>query len=265
MNLSQSAVSRQIILLEEELGFQLFDRSNRAIRITEAAKVLLPEVIRLRQEFETARRKAKLVSTGEIGKIKLGHIGSIAYSWLPGLLATFTREFPSVQFDILEISGFEAEKRLLTHQLDIGFWRDPSQSTELDCLAVYTEPFALVIPESYPIQQDTFRPLATLQDENFIMPDLDSEGYYSKELKKLFAEHKLQPKHTITSDFGATILQLVATGMGLSIMPYSYSGSPIKGVRFIKLVQQSVVYMIWRKNDPSVVLKNFRERAVTIG
>lgn len=261
LHLTQSALSRHIQRLEQELGFLLFERSQRTVRLTPAGQLLQTEWTRLVAELDAVHRHARQVSTGEVGSLRLGHVGSVAYGWLPRLLARFMARYPLVQLELQELSAADSEQRLLTYQVDIGFWREPARHPDLVSEPVLTEPMALVVPAAHPVRPDTFHSLADLRDEQFILPALAENTTYGLALRQMFAHYGYLPQRTITSDFGATILNLVAAGLGVSVLPLSYVSQPQPGIRSLPLPHHSTVFMTWRRADTSAVLAQLRAEA----
>lgn len=76
--LSQSALSRHIQRLEAELGFRLLERTPRQVRLTAAGQLLRPEWSRLLRELDAVHRHARQISTGEVGSLRIGHVGAAA-------------------------------------------------------------------------------------------------------------------------------------------------------------------------------------------
>ncbi|WP_165903821.1 LysR family transcriptional regulator [Hymenobacter gummosus] len=264
LGITQSSLSRHVQALEQELGCRLLQRSQRRVRLTEAGQLLQAEWTRLLAELDAVHRYARLVSAGEVGRLRLGHVGSVAPQWLPRLLTAFAARCPQVQLELLEVGAAQSEQLLLTYQLDLGFWREPAQNPALESTAVFSEPLVLVLPAAHPVRAGTFTSLAALREERFILPSLGEEGAYGRALRQMFEGYGYEPQRTITSDFGATILSLVAAGLGVSVLPASYAGSPVAGLRFIPLPHHSTVYLTCRRNDPSAVVGNLRAEAARL-
>jgi DNA-binding transcriptional LysR family regulator len=264
LGITQSSLSRQLQSLEQELGFRLLERNQRRVRLTPAGQLLQTEWTRLLAELDAVQRHARLVSTGEVGRLRLGHVGSVAYEWLPRLLAGFTARCPLVQLELLEVGAADSEPQLLTYRLDVGFWREPAQNPALVSTAVFSEPLVLALPAAHTLRPATFTSLATLRDEPFILPSLDEASAYGRVLRQMFDEYGFQPRRTITSNFGATILSLVAAGLGVSVLPASYAGSPVPGLQFIRLPHHSTVYLTHRRDEPSAVVEQLRAEALRL-
>lgn len=76
----------------------------------------------------------------------------------------------------------------------------------------------------------------------------------------MLEDHKFKPKVYIETDYGGMSLGLVSQGLGLTILPFSYSFSALPNVRFIRLPNEVNLYVTWRKNDNSPVLKNILQQ-----
>lgn len=257
--ITQSALSRQIKALEEELGIQLFERSKRTVKLTKAGAFLQEQWLRMMEEIERVHRQAKSIHEGTFGLISIAYPGSIAYGFLPALISTIANSLPEVKMELVEPTDVSIEQMLLNHQLDLAFRRDPAENPALKSATLYSEHFSLIVPEDHPSTQENFHSLTQMKDEKFILSGLNNKTYYVSRLQQLFREYNFEPNVHIESDFGAMVLSLVARGLGVSIMPSSYASSAPAGVRFINLPQKTNLYAAWRKDDNNPVLKNVLE------
>lgn len=254
--LTQSALSRQIQALEDELGFELFIRNKRSVQLTTAGEFMRDEWQRLLEEINNVHRQAKQISLGEIGTIRIGHPGSISYSFLPDLLAEISEKHPALKFDLIEISALDLDPALLAYKIDIGFNRDSPENEQLSFRLLSQDNFGLFVPKSHSLQNNKSINLKSLNEEKFILPPLKKQSRYAEDLREVFKAYDFTPQTYIESDFGATILSLIAKGLGISVMPASYALQLPKGVRFIELPYQTNLYAVWRKYDDNAVLRN---------
>ena len=223
VHLTQSALSRQIQALEEELGFALFVRNKRTVKLTAAGAFMRDEWQRLLEEIGNVHRQAKQISLGEIGTVRIGHPGSISYSFLPDLIAETSRKYPSLNFELIEISAIEIDRSLLGYKIDIGFNRDRPVNEQLSFELLIEDNFGLFVPENHWLQSGKSVKLKDVKEEKFILPSLTNGSQYAEELKEVFKAHGFMPQPFIESDYGATILNLIAKGLGISVMPASYA------------------------------------------
>lgn len=254
--ITQSALSRQIKALEEELGVTLFERNKRNVKLTVAGRFMKEHWQRLLTDIYSIHKQAKQINDGYFGSISMGYPGSIAYSFLPELLTTINQQLPELKVELVEPTDITFEQYLLNYQMDIGFRREPAVNPSLLSLNLYSENFALVVPAAHHLTDENFTGLQTLTSEKFILSGLHHNTLYVASLQAIFNAYHFTPNVYIESDFGATILSLVAKGLGISILPGSYSFSAQPGVRFIKLPHKASLFVTWRKDDTNPVLKN---------
>src|ERR1700679_3506955 len=103
LHVSQPGLSRQIRDLEDEIGFQLFERSAKALRLTAAGKIFLTEARAVLQRAEDAVKKARAAIGGTQGEIHVGYAPSLTVQILPLMLRAFQGEFPHVRVSLHEI------------------------------------------------------------------------------------------------------------------------------------------------------------------
>ncbi len=255
--ITQSALSRHIKSLENELGFQLFERDKRNVKLTDAGQFLKNEFSKILTDFESVARHAKQIAAGEIGTIRIGHPASITFSVLPQILSGLAEKHPDILVQMFEVDTLDVGASLLTHRIDVAFNRDVPKPKELASKMLMTENFALVVSANHPINRAKNVNLSELKDEYFVLPSLAGQSEHAAQLRAIFAEAGFSPKVRFESDFGAALLGLVAKGLGISVMPFSYSHYLTEEVRFIKINATSTLYAIWRAQDDNAVLENF--------
>lgn len=256
MFITQSALSRQIKALEDELNVTLFVRNKRNVKLTEAGVFFRDHWGPILDEIGRIHRQTKKIHEGESGSIRIGYPGSIAYGFLPELIANVTRTFPELKVELEEPTDISFEQLMLNYQMDLAFRRDPAENPALQSICLYKEQFSLVVPDNHHLDEQNFKGLQEVKDEKFILSGLHHKTFYVTSLRQIFKDYNFDPNVYIESDFGGMILSLVSRGLGISILPSSYSFSASPGVRFIKLPHQVNLYVLWRREDTSPVLKN---------
>nr|WP_255651114.1 LysR family transcriptional regulator [Cesiribacter sp. SM1] len=256
MFITQSALSRQIKALEDELEVKLFERNKRNVKLTEAGIFLRNQWLPMLDEIDRIHRQAKKIHEGASGSIKIGYPGSVAYGFLPELIAGIARSLPELKVELVEPIDISFEQLLLNYQMDIAFRRDPAENPALQSVYLYSEHFSLIVPNNHPLTEQNFQGLQDVKDEKFILSALHQKTFYVTSLRQIFNDYDIEPNVYIESDFGAMILGLVAKGLGVSILPNSYCYSAQPGVRFINLPYKANLYVTWRKDDVSPVLRN---------
>lgn len=257
MFITQSALSRHIKSLETQLGLKLFERDNRNVKLTRAGEFLRGEYGKLITEFESLGRHARQIDAGEIGSLSIGHPASITFSTLPDLLAAMSLKHPAVSVQMHELDAPAFDAALLNYRIDIGFNREAPQIKGLASRKMYTENFALAVPAAHPLAKKRSINPAQLKDEWFVLPCLAGHSEHMEQVQAFFKKAGFEPRVRHESDLGATLLGLVSKGLGVSLMPFSYSYHSPAGVKFIKVDPTTSLYAAWRENDENAVLNNF--------
>jgi DNA-binding transcriptional LysR family regulator len=99
--------------------------------------------------------------------------------------------------------------------------------------------------------------LSDVKNEWFVLPSLEGKSEHVEQLRIMFEAAGFVPRVRFESDFGVTLLGLVAKGLGISLMPFSYSHHFPGGVRFIKIPPTTSLYVVWRHLDENAALENF--------
>src|SRR6266576_2018582 len=122
LRVAQPALSRQIQDLEEEIGFKLFDRLSRGVKVSAAGKVFLEDARRVLQQVEEATRQAKRVASGQSGTLRVGFVESISWHGVvPDSLRQFRERQPDVELQLKPLSSLEQIEGVRSGQLAAGF------------------------------------------------------------------------------------------------------------------------------------------------
>jgi DNA-binding transcriptional LysR family regulator len=255
--ITQSALSRHIKTIEQELGVQLFERNNRNVKLTKAGEFLRDEFGRLLEEFENLTRHAQLIAAGEVGTLRIGHPASITHSVLPELLCRLSEDHPKLIAEMIELTGTEFDAALLGYHIDIGFNRELPKAKGLAAKKIMTENFALVLRADHRLAQKSTVDLTEAKDEWFVLPRLSGKSEHVGQIRAIFDEAGFTPRVRYESDMGATLVGLVAGGLGVSLLPVSYSYRAPEILKFIKIPPTTNLYVIRRESDENAAVKNF--------
>lgn len=256
MNITQSALTRQIQALEAELGVKLFERNKRRVTLTASGKFLRDKYTGIMDEFKFIHQFAKKVELGQVGTIRIAHPDSISFSILPQILKNISCQFPDLRIELVQLIHENEQEFLSEYKIDLAFTRDLSQLEQIKTQKIHTDKLSLVVPQDHFIK--TFEDISTdsLGSEKFILPLADNQSSYLAIVQQVFELFSCEPQSYYYSDFGSTIMSLVSNGLGLSVLPYSFLNNSAPGIRFIELPVQSDLYVCWRAEDNNQILKN---------
>ena len=125
LHVSQPGLSRQICDLEDEIGFQLFERSAKSLKLTAAGKVFLTEAKAVLQRADDGVKKARAVAHGDSGEIHVGYAPSLTVQILPPMLRAFQGEFPQVRVTLHDLSSEEMLAQLGEKKLHVALTARP--------------------------------------------------------------------------------------------------------------------------------------------
>ena len=119
MFISQPALTKQINLLEEQLGFALFLRSNKGAVLTQAGERFRQEVFRLQKEYETLIRDCREIAGSERGKLRVGYFVNVRSSFSLVVAEAYGKRWPKENLELLEISTDSCLRDLLKERVDV--------------------------------------------------------------------------------------------------------------------------------------------------
>jgi DNA-binding transcriptional LysR family regulator len=260
LHLSQPPLSMQIKDLEEELGVQLFDRSNRAITLTAAGDRFLLDAHRILTEAEQAGTTAKKVAAGIVGRLRLGFMLSTAHKLLGSAVQKFKQRYPEVEINLLDLTNSEQMQALSEDRLDIAFTRSRIIRAELETEVLVEEPMVMMVPSNDPLAKKKRLTWKDLEGKTIVtLPPEHALGYYDNFFIKC-NEAKIS---VVTGQYANDIhteMWLVSIGMGLA--PTSLTTAQIRrrNVSFCQLpsnLPKVQTVMSWKKAGLSPVKANF--------
>jgi DNA-binding transcriptional LysR family regulator len=261
LRIAQPPLSAQIKQLENELGVLLFDRTGRGVRLTDAGYVLLEEARRIFIQLEQTARMVERVGSGQVGRLSLGFVPSATNEVLPPVLYEFQKSFPEVELFLHEMMPDQVVQRLHGKQIDVGFFYLPFDDSALDTRPVSREPLVVALPETHPLAKEPEIDLRSLEREPFVLPRrYNMPGLYGQ-VTEVCRQAGFTPR-PVQKDVWLmqTIVGLVASGIGVGLVPCSLRNFRRKGVVYktVRGLSPTVeMGAIWRRSDSSAVLSAF--------
>jgi DNA-binding transcriptional LysR family regulator len=263
LHIAQPPLSQQIRQLEAELGFELFHRTKRKVRLTAAGMVFFEEVQKILQQLEKAIQIGRQTSRGEVGQLAIGFASSAAHNVLPEILQAFRTEFPNVTLQLRELTTDQQLQWLEQGRIDIGFVRPPVLGDNLKHEVIFEEPLILALPETHSLCSQERVSLRSLCQTPFILFPRDlAPGLYDP-IISLCLQAGFSPILAQEATQMQTIVSLVAAEMGVAIVPASMQNLQRSGVVY-KLLQETTpmvaIALIWR-HSPSPTVERFLQVA----
>jgi DNA-binding transcriptional LysR family regulator len=248
INIVQPALSRQIQLLEQELGALLFKRTKRTVTITPAGFYYRQEADRILHALHKAATKAAQMHQGEAGEIIIGHASSAMQSVLPAFILKIRDKFAGMRTVLQETANGPMIENILNRETDIGIAPNILVPAEINYKVLYRENFAVLLPKKHKISAANFTNLSVFANEDFILPSTSVSSGYVETIYQICQRHGFKPKVVYESAHSAGVQRLVEAGLGISIEPISSVRDlniDIKVIELGTIKQKAEMIMLW--------------------
>jgi len=261
MNIAQPALSQAVAELEEELGLKLFNREKRRARLTPEGEVFYTEAMRVLEQADHAMEAARRAARGEIGVLRIGFLGSATASFLPCLIRLYRHRYPGVKLELDELTPVQQVEAFARGELDIGFTRPLSneQAALLEARTLYKEPLLVAMAEHMAPKARTID-LAKLEGIPLVLFHRRGAPSLFDSIAALCREAGFVPRVEHEPNLMQTVLSLVASEAGATIVPACVSNLRADGVVFRRIVPDHVrieLVVTWPRGEMSVVLRSF--------
>lgn len=215
LHLSQSALSRAIQKLEDQLGQPLFERKPREVVLTELGELLLQRAKHILQLMEDTF--SELSEAGRRGRIRLGAIPTIAPYFLPSLLSSFAKKYPDIAVIVQEDTTENLIKRCHHGEIDLAILALPLLAKNLEVEALFEEELLLVVPVGHPLAASKTLPIDAVEGFPFVM--LNEAHCLTDNIATFCRRKAVQPVTVERTSQLATVQELVSLNHGVSIVP----------------------------------------------
>jgi DNA-binding transcriptional LysR family regulator len=232
LGMAQPPLSQQIRNLERNLGYPLFDRTTRGVRLTRVGQFFLERarttLAKVADDIEMARR----LGSGLEGALTVGFAGSVMFTGLPKAIRRYRRMHPNVELRLREGATEEQMPLLLDGTLDLGFLRDGEAREGLTIETILREPFVAVLPARHKLASRSILALAALKDEPFVLFARRMGALAYDRTVACCGAEGFRPNFVQEAPQWPTVLRLVAAGLGVSLAPSCVARITTPGVVF---------------------------------
>ena len=236
LHVSQPPLSTQIMMLEQELGVQLFERSNRGVTLTSAGAVFHEEMRAVMLRLEQGKTRAQQAGRGHVGTLSVGFISLADYGILPPALKAFRARFPQVEVQLHELTTDAQLRELRAGRLDLGIALGPIQEAGFAFEILLREQLVLAMPAGHPLlKRQGALDLRAFAQESFILTPRDvAPGLYDLVINRCHRSGFV-PNITQHARQMQTVISLVSAGMGVALVPSSVQKLKRAGVHYAAL------------------------------
>jgi DNA-binding transcriptional LysR family regulator len=179
LHVAQQAVSQQVKAVEEALGVQLFERTNRGVEPTAAGQAFVQEARRTLDAADRVAQRAQAAARGDLGTLTLAYTLSTVYETLPALIDALAAKHPGLNVTTREVFAEDIERLLDDERIDLALAPHVGHRTGLDRHPVRQEAFVAAVADSHPLAAQEHIALGGLADQTVeLWPHAMAPGYY---------------------------------------------------------------------------------------
>jgi DNA-binding transcriptional LysR family regulator len=223
LGLSQSSVSHHIQQLEGSLRVELFARTSRTVRLTQAGEALLPRAEQIAREVAAAAAEMQDFAGLMRGRLALGTMRALGPIRLPDVLRGFSQRYPGIDIVMREHSTERMLEMLVAGELDVAFIQLPEPGAPPGVLTrvLHAEDFVLVVGADHPLAGQPEVDVAALSGEDFITFTRGSG--IDTALRAACRAAGFEPHAKFESSVLQTVRSLAAGGLGVTMLPRSFA------------------------------------------
>lgn len=257
--IAQSALSRQIKNLEQELGFEIFDRTQKRIKLTSAGQILYQNLKNHLAHLHRSIALAQRVDRGEGRMLNVAHSSSIIMDHQKLKVLEHLCNTQHIEIEINTLSSELQIESVLNGSIDLGLIRPPIYQTldQVNSLSLYTAPLYVAVHISNSVlYPQTHVCITELEPFDFVSTPHHERGGLSYLATNLCLSHGFAPKKAKIRSRKLSQLDLVAHGLGICIVPEEFQAVLPQDVKLIPITGESYlseVKLIWKKDSEAIV------------
>ncbi|EPF83319.1 LysR family transcriptional regulator [Acinetobacter gyllenbergii] len=216
--ISVSAVHRQIVLAEEELGVALFERLPSGLKLTLAGELLYADLRSWQKEFQITQKRLNEIQGIQRGSIDFGMIAALSESFVSAVMQSIVQQYPWINFKVRVLDSDRIADLVINAELDFGLILNPKHQHQLQISAFIEMPLGFVIPKQHPLAHKEKIYFSDTLEFNHIIPA--EPLVIHDHVTALYKKQDFHPRHTIECNDIHMMISLLRQNLGISIMSY---------------------------------------------
>lgn len=265
LHISQPPLSQQIRQLEDDLGVQLFERTQRMVRLTYAGEVFLAQARAALFKCEEAVDIVRAAARGEAGLLRFGYTAASAYSIIAPLIQAFKARHPRVEVAMQEAVSGDQVRDLAQGRLDVGLVRPLAEWPGLVHELLLEERLIVALPVNHALAQQRSVSLEDLQGQPFIGFGGQGSRYFHDMIDGLLRSAGVAPEIVQRATQPHAVVALVGAGLGLAVVPDAAARVHMDRVVYRPLhadaLPQPQLHLCWRADAATPLVRHFLEVA----
>ncbi|AEP89592.1 LysR family transcriptional regulator [Bacillus subtilis] len=217
LSITQPALSRSIVRLENQLGVPLFDRQGRSIKLNKYGERFLKRVDSIIKEFTEGKEEIQSLLKPDQGEVSLGFLHTLGTTIVPNLIGAFKNQYPNVHFQLNQSHSNQLLDKLKSGELDLCLLASFPVESNIMWKPLWKEELFLFLPKNHVLATREDITLNEIANEPFV---LMKEGFALRvTIDHIFEQVNINPNIVFEGEEAATIAGFVAAGLGVSILP----------------------------------------------
>jgi len=248
--ITQPSISKMIKRLETELGIELFERSRKQLTLTDAGKIILEQAKLIDKAFKNLETELDNLTGLKKGHIRIGLPPIFNAHTFLEIVGEYHEKYPGITFQLVEDGSKKIEEDVGNNSLDVGVIVLPTKNEIFDHFSFMEEDLKLILHPSHPLAEKEEVNLADLANESFIL--FNKDFVLNDRIIYSCNSAGFTPHIISESSQRSFIEEMVASKLGVSLLPESVCHNLNKNVRSVKVVNPSISWnlaIIWGKNQ----------------
>ncbi|WP_438495494.1 LysR family transcriptional regulator [Paenibacillus sp. IHBB 3054] len=234
LGFTQSGISHTISSLEMEFGFSLLVRNRSGVKLTVNGEQVMQPIREILKWNEQLKQQVADIHGLETGTITIGTFTSVSVHWLPGMIKEFRKEYPYIEFKLMEGGYLEIEQWIEAGVVDCGFISLPTRD-KFEVFPLKKDRMLAILSQEHPLSKSPYMPLAQMAYEDFIIQKAGSDY----DARRVFERAGIQPNIKFTAGDDYAIIAMVENGLGISVLPEMVISRQNHNVAMLELEERS--------------------------
>lgn len=257
LHMAQPPLSHAIRQLERDLGFELFSRTTRSVRLTRAGAAFAHDVRSILRHLDEAVARAQAHAEGRHGTLRIGVADTATFAHLPEIARVVTRALPGVRLALrAELPTAEQEAALLEGRLDVGLVRTPLSREGLTHRLLARERLVVALPKRHRLADDPPAGVADLRGEEFVLLADPAHAIVNAAVVRSCAAAGFTPRASVEVPTVTALMVSVASGLGVALVPAGAAAMAVRGVVLLSLpgTESVDLSLAWPTKEPSPIV-----------
>ena len=260
MHMAQPPLSAAIRQLERDLGVDLFVRTTREVKLTDAGRAFLDGARRTLADAERAAEDAKRAAAGDLGRLRLAYSWSTRFETLPALGKAFRASHPGVELLGQEMWNARMPPAFANGSIDIALSLCPEIAAELELTPIRKERFVALLPDAHPLTGEEAIPLSALADQEFVLFPREIAPRLHDAFVAIYRRAGFEPRVRNESFHTGWDLGVLAEIPAVAIAPQTVAGGLPDGIVAVAVSEPTdslETCLVWRGDESSPAVAEF--------